>query len=200
MKVSPRSHFKDYQAKFYLRPLFLWHQKFFVSQLLWRILACWIGPKRPSPKQGRQEIPIDIVFVRQIPHPCGGWSWSRDYIPVYCVYWKLESRSPELAWLHCWNLISMALDQSLWKELARFIHLLSRKFNSIPRLVSTVSTVFFFFGLPKEDMFLNHLLWSIFHFNRYMLQIHISCGPLRAAFMYCIDSLSFDLLWALLLL
>ena len=51
--------------------------------------------------------------------------------------------------------------------------------------------VFFFFffnvGPPKEDIFLNHLLWSIFHFNRYMLQIYISCGPLRAAFMYCFN-------------
>ena len=40
-----------------------------------------------------------------------------------------------------------------------------------------VTCLFLFFlnvGPPKEDIFLNHLLWSIFHFNRYMLQIYIS--------------------------
>ena len=48
--------------------------------------------------------------------------------------------------------------------------------------------LFFFFnvGPPKEDIFFDHLLWSIFHHYNYNSQI--LDGPLRAAFVYCINS------------
>ena len=48
---------------------------------------------------------------------------------------------------------------------------------------------FFYVGPSKEDIFSDHLLWSIFQSTgTYILQITILCGPLRAAFMYCINS------------
>ena len=44
---------------------------------------------------------------------------------------------------------------------------------------------FFMFGPPKEDIFSDHLLWSIFQFNCYTCYKFPS-GPLKAASMYCI--------------
>ena len=51
-------------------------------------------------------------------------------------------------------------------------------------------TVFFYVGPPKEDIFFDHLLWSVFQLamHIYFTDYNFFVGPLRAAFMYCINS------------
>ena len=51
---------------------------------------------------------------------------------------------------------------------------------------------FFCVGLPKEDYFFDHLLWSIFQSTGTFTDYN-SCGPLRAAFMYFFNSLSLQI-------
>ena len=46
---------------------------------------------------------------------------------------------------------------------------------------------FFNVGPPKEDIFLDHLLWSIFHSVLHITYYKFPAGPLRAVFMYYIN-------------
>ena len=61
---------------------------------------------------------------------------------------------------------------------------------------STLNNTFFNVGPPKEDIFFDHFLWSIFHSVLHITDYKLPVGPLRAAFMYCFNSCHLDL-WVL---
>ena len=50
--------------------------------------------------------------------------------------------------------------------------------------------VFFNVGLPKEYIFFDHLLWSIFQSSSHNAYHKLPAGPLRAASMSCFHLLS----------
>ena len=47
------------------------------------------------------------------------------------------------------------------------------------------SLIFFYVGPPKEDIFFEHLLWSIFQSTSHITYHKFPAGPLRVASMYC---------------
>ena len=89
----------------------------------------------------------------------------------------------------CWWAVKRSsLDYNTWHS-----------FFSFPT-VKPIGKIFFYVGLPKEDIFFDHLLWSIFQsMGTYILQITFQLWASEGSFhvlhlLLCL----FDMLWALL--
>ena len=104
--------------------------------------------------------------------------------------------------LNSWGTKGFVLKWSFWQQAWPNFCLSCFQFSIFLKVFSflkfsflfKVKKSFFYVGSPKEDIFFDHLLWSIFQSKgtHIFLQITILVGPLRVASMYCFNS---SVLW-----
>ena len=85
-----------------------------------------------------------------------------------------------------WSSAENVLFEIMYRNVHRILSTIQHQYgNNLWVLISTFfqikQNIFFYIGPPKEDIFLDHLLWSIFQSVLHITYYKLPAGPLRAA-------------------